>query len=63
MWVPGLLARYEPDSIRHFLIANGPERRDADFFVAQTDRSRALVRANRTLPDRGGNGASSAKLA
>lgn len=31
MWVPGLLARYEPDSIRYFLIANGPERRDADF--------------------------------
>ncbi|GIO67682.1 hypothetical protein J21TS3_25030 [Paenibacillus cookii] len=31
MWVPGLLARYEPDSILYFLIANGPERRDADF--------------------------------
>ncbi|WP_339323346.1 methionine--tRNA ligase [Paenibacillus sp. FSL W8-0194] len=31
VWVPDLLARYEPDSIRYFLIANGPEHRDADF--------------------------------
>ncbi|MDR9852529.1 methionine--tRNA ligase [Paenibacillus sp. VCA1] len=31
VWVPDLLARYQPDSIRYFLIANGPERRDADF--------------------------------
>ncbi|MEC0368488.1 methionine--tRNA ligase [Paenibacillus chibensis] len=31
VWVPDLLARYQPDSIRYFLIANGPESRDADF--------------------------------
>lgn len=31
VWVPDLLARYDPDSIRYFLIANGPEKRDADF--------------------------------
>ncbi|KOP65541.1 methionyl-tRNA synthetase [Bacillus sp. FJAT-18019] len=31
IWVPDLLSRYEPDSIRYFLIANGPEKRDADF--------------------------------
>jgi methionyl-tRNA synthetase len=31
VWVPELLSRYEPDSIRYFLIANGPEKKDADF--------------------------------
>ncbi|WP_442602353.1 methionine--tRNA ligase [Paenibacillus sp. KN14-4R] len=31
VWVPDLLSRYDPDSIRYFLIANGPEKRDADF--------------------------------
>ncbi|GMK37252.1 methionine--tRNA ligase 1 [Paenibacillus sp. CCS19] len=31
VWVPDLLSRYEPDSIRYFLIANGPEKKDADF--------------------------------
>ncbi|MFG1734139.1 methionine--tRNA ligase [Paenibacillus sp. 843] len=31
IWVPDLLSRYQPDSIRYFLIANGPEKRDADF--------------------------------
>ncbi|WP_438445620.1 methionine--tRNA ligase [Gorillibacterium sp. sgz5001074] len=31
VWVPDLLERYHPDSIRYFLIANGPERRDTDF--------------------------------
>ncbi|MGZ9585806.1 methionine--tRNA ligase [Paenibacillus marinisediminis] len=31
VWVPDLLARYHPDSIRYFLIANGPEKRDTDF--------------------------------
>ncbi|BFH60194.1 methionine--tRNA ligase [Paenibacillus azoreducens] len=31
VWVPDLLARYEPDSIRYFLIGSGPENRDADF--------------------------------
>ena len=31
IWVPDLLSRYQPDSIRYFLIANGPEHRDTDF--------------------------------
>jgi methionyl-tRNA synthetase len=29
--VPDVLSRYDPDSIRYFLIANGPEKRDTDF--------------------------------
>ncbi|REE88956.1 methionyl-tRNA synthetase [Paenibacillus taihuensis] len=31
VWVPDILERYSSDSIRYFLIANGPERRDTDF--------------------------------
>lgn len=31
VWVPDLLSRYQPDTIRYFLIANGPEKRDTDF--------------------------------
>lgn len=31
VWVPDILKRYGPDSIRYFLTANGPEKRDADF--------------------------------
>lgn len=31
VWVPDILSRYNPDSIRYFLTANGPEKRDADF--------------------------------
>ncbi|WP_219836758.1 methionine--tRNA ligase [Paenibacillus sp. R14(2021)] len=31
VWVPDILSRYGPDSIRYFLIANGPEKRDTDF--------------------------------
>lgn len=31
VWVPDLLQQYHPDSIRYFLIANGPEKRDGDF--------------------------------
>ncbi|WP_337101204.1 methionine--tRNA ligase [Paenibacillus sp. YIM B09110] len=31
VWLPDLLSRYHPDSIRYFLIANGPEKRDTDF--------------------------------
>ncbi|MDF2657998.1 MAG: methionyl-tRNA synthetase [Paenibacillus sp.] len=31
VWVPYLLSRYHPDSIRYFLLANGPEKRDSDF--------------------------------
>ncbi|MFC4810368.1 methionine--tRNA ligase [Paenibacillus sp. GCM10023250] len=31
VWVPDVLSRYQPDSVRYFLLANGPEKRDADF--------------------------------
>ncbi|WP_151734810.1 methionine--tRNA ligase [Paenibacillus tengchongensis] len=31
VWLPDILSRYQPDSIRYFLIANGPEKRDTDF--------------------------------
>jgi len=31
VWVPDLLERYHPDSIRYFLTINAPEKRDADF--------------------------------
>ncbi|MCL6602262.1 MAG: methionine--tRNA ligase [Paenibacillus sp.] len=31
VWVPDILSRYQPDSIRYFLISNGPEKRDTDF--------------------------------
>ncbi|WP_100333461.1 methionine--tRNA ligase [Bacillus alkalisoli] len=31
VWVPDILERYEPDSIRYFLTINAPEKRDADF--------------------------------
>jgi methionyl-tRNA synthetase len=31
VWVPYMLERYHPDSLRYFLTANGPETRDTDF--------------------------------
>ena len=31
IWLPDILQKYEPDSIRYFLTINGPEKRDADF--------------------------------
>ena len=31
IWVKDLLTRYEPDSIRYYFLANGPEKKDADF--------------------------------
>jgi methionyl-tRNA synthetase len=31
VWVPDILERYHPDSIRYFLTMNAPERHDADF--------------------------------
>ncbi|NBH28914.1 DUF4368 domain-containing protein, partial [Lachnospiraceae bacterium] len=31
IWVKDLLNNYEADSIRYFFIANGPEKKDADF--------------------------------
>lgn len=31
IWIKDIVDRYNPDSLRYFLIANGPERRDSDF--------------------------------
>jgi methionyl-tRNA synthetase len=31
VWVPDILERYNPDSIRYFLTVNAPENRDTDF--------------------------------
>jgi methionyl-tRNA synthetase len=31
IWVKDIVDNYQPDSIRYFLIANGPEKRDTDF--------------------------------
>lgn len=31
IWAKDMVGRYDPDSLRYFLIANGPEKRDTDF--------------------------------
>lgn len=31
VWVPDIVNKYNPDSIRYFLLSNGPEKKDADF--------------------------------
>ena len=31
IWVKDIAGKYHPDSIRYFILANGPEKRDADF--------------------------------
>lgn len=31
VWVPNIIEKYDPDSIRYFLTTNAPESRDADF--------------------------------
>ena len=31
VWVPDVVNKYNPDSIRYFLLSNGPEKKDADF--------------------------------
>lgn len=31
IWIKDLLKHYEPDSIRYYFLANGPEKKDADF--------------------------------
>lgn len=31
IWLKDILNRYNPDSLRYFIISNGPERRDSDF--------------------------------
>lgn len=31
VWLPDFLARFDPETLRYFLVANGPETADADF--------------------------------
>lgn len=31
VWVSDILQRYDPDSLRYYLLANGPEKKDSDF--------------------------------
>lgn len=31
IWVKDIVERYDPDSIRYYFLANGPEKKDADF--------------------------------
>ena len=31
IWIKDIVDRYHPDSIRYFILANGPEKRDTDF--------------------------------
>lgn len=31
IWIKDIIDKYNPDSLRYFLIANGPEKRDTDF--------------------------------
>lgn len=31
IWIKDLLEKYDPDSIRYYFLANGPEKKDADF--------------------------------
>ena len=56
IWAKDLVAAYDPDVIRYFMLVNGPERRDADFSLREfRERNNAeLVGAwgnfvNRTL--------------
>ena len=56
VWVKDLCENYNPDTIRYFFIANGPEKRDADFSFREfkTQNNTELVGAwgnfvNRTL--------------
>lgn len=39
VWARELLDRYQPDAIRFYLMANGPEKRDADFTWGEFIRS------------------------
>ncbi|MBR7092151.1 MAG: methionine--tRNA ligase [Clostridia bacterium] len=56
IWARDIAERYDPDAIRYFFIANGPEKRDADFSAREfrTQVNSELVGAwgnlvNRTL--------------
>ena len=46
IWVKDLLDNYEADSIRYFFIANGPEKKDADFFHALALNAQKAMKEN-----------------
>lgn len=39
VWAKDLLERFQPDSIRYFLLAHGPEKKDSDFSFRELVRS------------------------
>jgi len=39
IWVKDILERFQPDSIRYFLLAHGPEKKDGDFSFREFVRS------------------------
>lgn len=50
VWANDVLERYQPDALRYYLLANGPETRDADFswetFVAKTNNELVATYGN-----------------
>lgn len=50
VWAHDALNRYQPDALRYYLLANGPETRDADFsweaFVAKTNNELVATYGN-----------------
>ncbi len=50
VWADDVLDRYQPDALRYYLLANGPESRDADFswdaFVAKTNNELVATYGN-----------------
>ncbi len=39
IWVKDIIGKYNPDAIRYFMIANGPEKRDTDFSLYEFAKS------------------------
>lgn len=50
VWANDVIERYQPDALRYYLLANGPETRDADFswdaFVAKTNNELVATYGN-----------------
>ncbi|MCI8827100.1 MAG: methionine--tRNA ligase [Lachnospiraceae bacterium] len=47
IWIKDIINEYQPDSLRYYLLANGPEKRDADFSIKEfkTSHNSELVGA------------------
>lgn len=39
IWIKDIINQYHPDSLRYYLLANGPEKRDADFSLREFKNS------------------------